>query len=229
MCPTIASFVSFLFFLGASGCLVFAFADEIKTESSSRDVTNTLIQSLQSDKATKTYLALCDGDGEWNGVNHFERGWFTVDRPVKDENDTFIEAKTDLRFIATVTLPLSEDLQDENVTEGRKISIVLAKPHTGRYHQIRQHMASGRIGHAILGDSSHGLKRTNRIWKKNRGLLKERTCLHLLSIDLPPTEYSPSGIQALCSLPQDLFQLLNEVPGLLEKARPILSEEGITI
>ena len=79
-------------------------------------------------------MALCDGDGEWNGVNFLEKGWFTVDRPVKDENGKLIDAKTDLRFVASVTLPLSET--DDEV-EGRKISIVLAKPNTGRYHPIR--------------------------------------------------------------------------------------------
>ena len=149
-----------------------------------------------------------------------------IDRPIKDENDKVIDAKTDVRFIASVTLPLSEN---DDVPEGRKVCIVLAKPHTGRYHQVRQHLASGSIGHAILGDSSHGLKRTNRIWKKKRGLVKERTCLHLARIDLPPTKYSPDGIQATSPLPEDLHAVLNNVPGLTDKAIPILAEEDISI
>ncbi len=187
-----------------------------------------MIQSLKSENASKTYLALCDGDGEWNGVNLIEKGWFTLDRQVKDENGKFIEAKTDFRFVASVTLP-SDDDDDDAVTEGRKITLVLAKPHTGRYHQIRQHLASGRIGHAILGDSAHGRKRTNRIWKKKRNLLKERTCLHLLRVELPATKYSPYGINVSSPLPKDLLDLLNHVPGLLSKAKAILAEEGLEI
>lgn len=204
----------------ASGCLVFTFSDGVK----SQEITKTLIDSLQSEDATKTYIALCDGDGIWNGVNFVEKGWFTVDIPVKDENGKIIDAVTDIRFITGVSLPTFDD-----VLEGSKVSVVLAKPRTGKYHQIRQHLASGTIGHAILGDSSHGRSRTNRIWKKKRHLIKERTCLHLLKVELPPTKYSPKGIKSSCPLPEDMNTMLTEMPELWEKAKPILLEEGLTL
>ena len=135
--------------------------------------------------------------------------------------------RTDLRFIVGKTLP-PVDGDDENY-EGRKICIVLARPHTGRWHQVRQHLSSGTIGHAILGDSSHGRSRTNRIWKKNRYLTKERTCLHLTRIQLPPTEYAPNGIDISCPLTPDLEKIMNGIPGILDEVRPILLEEGISI
>lgn len=113
--------------------------------------------------------------------------------------------------------------------EGRRVALVLARPRSGKWHQIRQHLASGTIGHAILGDSSHGRSRTNRIWKKHRKLIKERTCLHLAHVHLPPTEYTPEGINVSCPLPDDLKQMLKETPGLVEKSMPILQGEGVEI
>ena len=43
------------------------------------------MEAMQSPEATKTYLALCDGDGTWNGVDYMKKGWFTFDNPVNDE------------------------------------------------------------------------------------------------------------------------------------------------
>lgn len=207
----------------ASGCLIFSFADD--DDEKSKEVTNTLINSLQSAGSQKTYVALCDGDGKWSEQNFLEKGWFTIDQPVKDENGKLINAVTDLLFVAGVTLPSSDD----DITEGRKVSLVLARPKTGRYHQIRQHLASGAIGHAILGDSTHGRSRTNRIWKKQRGLMKERTCLHLMEIKLSVTQFSPDGIKCTCPLPRDFSNLLNAIPGLFERAKPILLQESLII
>ncbi len=210
---------------------MFAFADDDddnrggeNSDPGSREVTNALINAMQNEDAEKTYVALCDGDGHWNGINLMEKGWFTINLPVKDENGKLNDAETDFLFVTGMTLPTDDD----SIREGRKVSIVLARPKTGKYHQIRQHLASGTIGHAIIGDSSHGRSRTNRIWKKKRHLIKERTCLHLMKIKLPPTKYT-SGIEAFCPLPEDLMVMLNHMPGLLDKARPTLVDEGIEI
>lgn len=134
---------------------------------------------------------------------------------------------TSIRFIASSILAPT-DKNVENM-EGRKISIVLARPSTGKWHQIRQHLSSGTIGHAILGDSSHGRSRTNRIWKKKRHMMKERTCLHLVRVQLPATEYTPGGIDVKCPLPDDLNKMLSEMPELLLEVKSQLLEEGIEI
>ena len=52
---------------GASGCLVHSFADNDGSENEDGKkvlckVTTTLIESIQNPEATKTYVALCDGD-----------------------------------------------------------------------------------------------------------------------------------------------------------------------
>jgi 23S rRNA-/tRNA-specific pseudouridylate synthase len=196
---------------GASGCLLLTFAESQDTPEdgeagSSCRVTKTLIESMQHPNATKTYFALCDGSGIWNGVNYLEKGWFTFCNPVKDDQGNLIEdAETELRFIASAILPPVDNVSGDPSTgdddmEGRRVSLVLARPKSGRWHQIRQHLASGTIGHAIIGDSSHGRSRTNRIWKKTRHLVKERVCLHLCRLQLPPADYTPDGIDVTCSL-----------------------------
>ncbi|KAL7529048.1 hypothetical protein ACHAXR_002768 [Thalassiosira sp. AJA248-18] len=217
----------------SSGCLLFSFAS-IQASNQSEImpcvVTKVLTDSFRSPKATKIYLALCDGDGTWNGINYLKKGWFTFDNPVKDEEGKVIEdARTDFFFIASTIVPPIE----HGDGSGRKVCITLARPHTGyRWHQIRQHLASNTIGHPTLGDSSHGDRtRTNRIWKKKRHLMKERVCLHLSRVQLPATEYSPEGIDVACPLPEDLIKMLSgkEMRELLDKAKPILAKEGITI
>ena len=79
---------------GASGCLLLLFAENEQNEDGKKvscRVTKFLIESMQSPEATKTYFALCDGDGTWNGVNYLKKVWFTFDNPVKDENGNLIE------------------------------------------------------------------------------------------------------------------------------------------
>ena len=208
---------------------------------------------MQHPDSVKTYFALCDGDGTWNGEDYREKGWFTSSKPVKDEygklqdNDgtlqcnedrisnfhfdiigrTMENSVTQVRVVASYTLPpvTTEDENDDNL-EGRKVTIILARPKTGRWHQVRQHLAG--IGHAIIGDSSHGRSRTNRVWKKTRKLREERTCLHLCRIQLPATMHSPK-IDTTCPLSSDLVEILQEMPALMDMARPILLKESVNV
>lgn len=138
------------------------------------------------------------------------------------------ESVTHVRFISSCILPPTsiEGLMDNDSLEGRKASIILARPKTGRWHQVRQHLAG--IGHSIIGDSTHGRSRTNRIWKRQRKLRKERTCLHLCRIQLLATEYSPE-IDVSCPLSSDLIEMLQEMPDLMTEARTVLAEEGIFV
>ena len=227
----------------ASGCLLMTFAETREGEHGDRSPCRvmTCLKAMQDQAATKTYIALCDGDGVWNGVNYLKRGWFTFDQPAKDKCGELVEdAQTDICFVAATALPpvtyagahssLPTSKNCDGCREGCKVSIVMVRPHKERWHQIRQHMASSDIGHAILGDSSHGRSRTNRHWKRKRHLAQERTCLHLSRLQLPATEYTPEGIDITCPLPSDLAKMIKYFPEkLLEEARPILAKEGIHI
>jgi 23S rRNA-/tRNA-specific pseudouridylate synthase len=181
------------------------------------------MENIQSEQSSKTYIALVDGDGTWNNKNFMGMGWIHINNPVKDETGKLItDANTDIRFIASTTLPPLN-----GKAEGRKISVVLAKPSTGKWHQIRQHLASGFIGHAILGDSSHGRTRTNRVRKKEFGMKQERVCLHLARVQTPPCNSAPNGIDVICPLADDMKDILNQIPELVESAIPGLIEEGL--
>jgi hypothetical protein len=49
------------------------------------------MNAMQHPASTKTYLALCDGDGTWNDEDYREKGWFAIDRSVKDEHGKLLE------------------------------------------------------------------------------------------------------------------------------------------
>jgi tRNA pseudouridine65 synthase len=55
-----------------------------------------------------------------------------------------------------------------------RYSLLEIKPTTGRFHQIRKHMA--HIFHPIIGDRPHGCSKQNRLWKSMFGM--ESMMLH---------------------------------------------------
>ena len=222
-----------------------------------------LIQSLQSPDSIKTYVALVRGEGILHGTDLKSLGWFTIDRPIKDENGRVRDAFTEFKFLAGYT-----GVDDDNANTSSsssstqaqlpppRASVVLARPHTGRWHQIRRHLNG--LSHPILGDSTHGVSKINREWRA-RNMLGERTCLHLARIQLTPTVASavdsaasadgevlddsftatasslsvtnvlPNGLDVSCPIPNDMYNMIADyMPKLLEEVIPLLKEEGIT-
>lgn len=61
-------------------------------------------------------------------------------------------------------------------------------------------------------------------------MMKERVCLHLAHVELPPSEYSPQGISSICPIPNDMMDLIkSQMPNLLENTISLLLEEGCII
>ena len=186
---------------GASGCVLCAF------ERDGPAPTTALHTALGG--ATKTYVALVRGEGLIGGEDLKHKGWFTVDREIKDARGRVNDATTLFKFVCS--------------SEEPRASLVLARPATGRWHQIRRHLNG--LSHPILGDTTHGSSHTNREWRE-RGMPPERIGLHLARIQLPATEHSPP-IDVRCPLPEDLLRLLREqLPDVLEQARDVLREEA---
>lgn len=202
---------------GASGCLLLTLA---KSDQAGHDATATLQEAMT--EASKTYVALVRGEGLLNGRDLKKEGWFEVNRPIKDESGNLNNATTFFRFVA------GQD-NDSGKLDRPRASVVLCRPKTGRWHQIRRHLNG--LSHPILGDSSHGNSKTNREWRKDRGLASERTCLHLLKLELPKTKVCPTGIAAFCPLAEDMMSLLEQhLPGVLVEALRVLKEEeGIVL
>ena len=202
---------------GASGCLLFTYADDALNAT-------TILSAAMANKSvcTKTYVALVRGEGIVRGRNFMDEGWFVEDRPIKDEKGIEREAKTAFRFIA------GQHNDDGKNPEKARASLVLARPVTGRWHQIRKHLNG--LSHPILGDSTHGQSRVNREWIERRGMASERVLLHLSRLQFDPTLACPDGIDVSCPLAPDMMHLLEEhLPDVLREAEPILREEGVLL
>lgn len=154
----------------ASGCLTFGLSSDAARE---------LQQALQADTAVKEYV--CHVRGHWR-----REGLIVSDKPMKDDNGRLKEARTDVHCLATQPEP--------------RCSILHARPHTGRYHQVRRHVRD--LGHPILLDQAHGDTKLNRWWRHDRGV--SRLGLHCLrlSLELPRGE----SIRVECPLFEDLHR-----------------------
>jgi tRNA pseudouridine65 synthase len=114
-----------------------------------------------------------------------------VERPMKDTRGVMREAATTARCVGSSADP--------------RCSLVLAEPHTGRFHQVRRHLRD--LSHPVLGDGIHGDSRINRWWREERGL--GRLALHCLSlsIDLPG-----GPLRVSCPIPEDLRSVWSVLP-----------------
>ena len=200
---------------GCSGCLLFTFVNN----SNNNNATAVMSDALADDSSVKTYVALVRGEGILHGRDFTKEGWFEITRPIKNEKGKVNNATTFFRFLAG-----QENLSDP---DRPRASLVLARPVTGRWHQIRRHLNG--LSHPILGDSTHGNSQTNREWK-DRGMPAERTCLHLARMQIKPNPACPHGIDVSCPLPEDMLGLLEKhLPNVLEEATPLLLEENVRL
>ncbi|HAH35677.1 MAG TPA: pseudouridylate synthase [Algoriphagus sp.] len=105
---------------------------------------------------------------------------FTVDQGLKNERSGKIQdAVTHFQVLDSSEIPYD--------TTGRyptsRYSLLLAKPETGRTHQIRRHLAHKR--HYILGDKKHGNNKQNSFFEKQFGLQNLLLHAHKLEFNHP--------------------------------------------
>jgi len=113
------------------------------------------------------------------------RGWAPahaeVDHPLRPDDappDAPPQsAHTAIERLARLELPEPCDARHAST----RASLVLARPSTGRRHQIRRHLK--HIAHPILGDATHGKGPLNRWWAERLGL--QRLWLHAWRLTLP--------------------------------------------
>jgi tRNA pseudouridine65 synthase len=122
-----------------SGVLIFAFSPEVARQ---------LNDQLVNGESHKKYVALV-------------RGWFPeemiCERQVKNDRGNLQEAITRFVPVKQLELPLATDRYPT-----ARFSVVEAYPLTGRWHQIRQHLA--QLRHYIINDRVHGDGKQNRIF-----------------------------------------------------------------
>jgi tRNA pseudouridine65 synthase len=101
-----------------------------------------------------------------------------------------------------------------------RCTLVDARITTGRYHQIRRHAAG--LSHPVLGDSTHGDTRANRVWRDEHGLPRLALHCHRLRLVL-----DDGVLDVHCPLPDDLRAVLEALPGWDEAClRPLCDGEA---
>ena len=105
-------------------------------------------QIFRERQIQKTYKAIVRGYLDEAGK---------IDYALTNEGKTK-DAQTDYHRLQQFEIPLSSGKYASS-----RYSLALLKPHTGRFHQLRKHLA--HIQHPIIGDRPHGCNKQNRFWK----------------------------------------------------------------
>jgi len=138
---------------GTSGAL--AFALEKATASA-------LAEQFATQQVRKTYVAVVRGWPPSSGL---------IDHALDAVRDTYAPAaasgpkpcRTAFRTLATVELPVRVDRYPTS-----RYALVELEPETGRRHQLRRHLA--HLSHPIIGDSTYGKGRHNRLFAERYGV-----------------------------------------------------------
>lgn len=92
------------------------------------------------------------------------------------------------------------------VSKFHRLSLVEARPHTGRRHQIRRHLR--RIDHPIAGDVNYGNGGDNRRYRAELGLY--RLALHAQRLSFPHPKHR-GGVTFESAVPEDLAGPLRRI------------------
>nr|WP_080933048.1 pseudouridine synthase [Xanthomonas albilineans] len=126
-----------------SGCLLLAF---------DRDTASLLGKALMGGEVDKDYLAICRG---WPAEIRFE-----VDHPLDGGPGKPLRKPAQTRFqrlaCGELTVPSGE-------FPTSRYALLRCSPVTGRFRQIRRHLK--HLSHHLIGDTSHGDGRHNRIFR----------------------------------------------------------------
>jgi tRNA pseudouridine65 synthase len=154
-----------------SGVLLFAF-----TEAAAR----TMGAVFEDDAVSKKYLAVVRG---------YTPEQDCIDYPLHEDLDRMTDARaqqdkaaqpavTDYARLATLELQISDGRHPTS-----RYSLLDITPLTGRKHQIRRHMK--HIFHPIIGDTTHGDGRHNRIFREDLLCQRLLLCARELSFTHP--------------------------------------------
>jgi len=138
---------------GTSGTLIFAL---------DRETAATLATDFANQRVGKTYLAVVRGWPAESGE---------IDHPLEAVPDAYSPAagsepkpaRTRFRRLGTVELPHRVDRYPTS-----RYALLELEPDTGRRHQLRRHLA--HASHPIVGDSTYGKGRHNRLFAELFGV-----------------------------------------------------------
>ncbi|HET7202381.1 MAG TPA: pseudouridine synthase [Steroidobacteraceae bacterium] len=164
---------------GTSGALVLALDPE---------AAKALSQAFATRDVAKTYVALVRGWPDAEG---------RIDRPLAAVEDARIgpqslaprEATTTFRRLATYEIPVRVDRYPTS-----RYALVELSPQTGRRHQLRRHLAGA--SHPIVGDSTYGKGRHNRLFMERFGVRRLLLACTRLEFASTPGHLAPLHIEA---------------------------------
>ena len=155
---------------GTSGALAFALDKAAATA---------LAEQFADQRVRKTYVAIVRGWPTGSGV---------IDHPLDAVQDALAPVpdtgpracRTVYRTLATVELPVRVDRYPT-----ARYALVELEPETGRRHQLRRHLA--HVSHPIIGDSTYGKGRHNRLFAERYGVHRLLLACVRLAFDHPIT------------------------------------------
>jgi len=164
------------------------------------DTARLLTEQFTQGWVQKTYLALVRGFCAPEGV---------IDYPLKEELDEIVDAKANQDKPAQAAITHYKTLEQFELpfASGKhatsRYSLLELQPKTGRKHQLRRHLK--HIFHPIVGDTTHGDGKQNRLFREQFGC--ERLMLHAnrLTFQHP---YSDSLVKITTSIPFDFTAVL---------------------
>jgi 23S rRNA pseudouridine1911/1915/1917 synthase len=175
-----------------------------------------LKRAFQQREVDKRYLAIVRGELSASG---------TIDVPIGAALGSRVRIKMGPRSLADGGLPASTEVTPlrHGRFRGEPITLVQARPRTGRQHQIRVHLA--HVGHPVLGDKLYGIDEQAFIdvadhlrlmgdLEAELGL--SRQALHAASIELAHPELG-TPLRVTAQWPEELRAIL---PAEAEPRRP---------
>lgn len=155
---------------GTSGALAFAL---------DRDSAGVLAEAFASGTVAKTYHALVRGWPPNSGVIEHALGAVADDYD-PSSSATVRHARTSFRTMERTELPVRVDRYPTS-----RYALVELVPDTGRRHQLRRHLA--HVSHPIIGDSTYGKGRHNRLFAEHFGVRRLMLACVRLEFDHPVT------------------------------------------
>lgn len=147
-----------------TGVLIFTYTKEAQSK---------INELFRNSEVSKSYLAIVRG---WTEAHQI------IDSDVKDAHGNYKSAFTKLECLDKV----EKDIPSFRHSSSR-FSLVKLTPETGRFHQLRQHMA--KINHPIIADRPHGCNKTNRQFKELYSLDQMMLHAHSISFSLENKAY----------------------------------------
>jgi tRNA pseudouridine65 synthase len=147
-----------------------------------KDVAAALGEQFMERSVRKQYLVVVRG---WPEP---AEGLIDYALPGSRETGARREARTRYRQLATIEVPFALGRYPQ-----QRYALLLAEPESGRFRQIRKHLA--HIHHPVIGDCQHGRGDHNRLYKQHFGC--HRMLLHARRVDFAhPVSGAPMTIEA---------------------------------